>query len=154
MSPEGSTKENIDELTYEEIETIRGKQHKIPNEFSTCNYLNVNTEKYKDFIEYRIRCLLENGKIKNTPKNGVKSYFKIYPTDLAILNDSDFSSKSNDSIGNDLTGTKSNEGLVEALKYKLFDEFMQYVKSFIKEELNLVNKKMTQLIVTQKLQNL
>ena len=43
MLLEGSTKENIDELIYEAIETIRGKKHKIPNEFSICNYLNVNT---------------------------------------------------------------------------------------------------------------
>ena len=43
MSFEGSTKENIDELIYEAIETVRGKKHKIPNEFSICNYLNVNT---------------------------------------------------------------------------------------------------------------
>ena len=47
MSLEGSTKENIDELIYEEIETIRGKKHKIPNEFSICNCLNVNTEKIR-----------------------------------------------------------------------------------------------------------
>ena len=73
MSLEGSTKENIDELVYEAIETIRGKKHKIPNEFSIRNYLNVNTDKDKDFIEYRIRYLLENGKLKNKPKNGVNS---------------------------------------------------------------------------------
>ena len=42
---------------------------------------------------------------KNKPKNGVNSYFKIYSTDPAILNDSDFSNKSNENIGNDLTGT-------------------------------------------------
>ena len=34
MSLEGSIKENIDELISEPIETIRGKKHKIPNEFS------------------------------------------------------------------------------------------------------------------------
>ena len=39
MSLEGSIKDNIDELIYEAIETIRGKKHKIPNEFSVCNYL-------------------------------------------------------------------------------------------------------------------
>ena len=64
MSPEGSIKENIDELIYEAIETTRGKKHKIPNEFSICNYLNVNTDKDKDFIKYRIRYLPENGKLK------------------------------------------------------------------------------------------
>ena len=126
MSLEGSTKENIDELTYEAIETIRGKKHKIPNEFSICNYFNVITDKDKDFIEYRIRYLLENGKLKNKPKNGVNSYFKIYSTDPAILNDSDFSNKSNENIENDLNGIQSNEGLIEALKSKLLDEFMPY----------------------------
>ena len=39
MSLERSIKENIDELIYEAIEVIRGKKHKIPNEFSICNYL-------------------------------------------------------------------------------------------------------------------
>ena len=34
MPLEGSIKENIDELIYEATETIRGKKHKIPNEFS------------------------------------------------------------------------------------------------------------------------
>ena len=37
MSLEGSIKGNIDELMYEAIETIRGKKHKILNEFSICN---------------------------------------------------------------------------------------------------------------------
>ena len=60
MSLEGSIKEKIDELIYEEIETIKGKKHRIPNEFSICNYLNVNTDKDEDFIEYRIKYLLEN----------------------------------------------------------------------------------------------
>ena len=78
-------------------ETIRGKKHKIPNEFSICNYSNVNTE---------IIFLLENY--------------------------SDFSKKSNENIGNDLTGTQSNEDLIEALKSKLLDEFMPYIKVFIK----------------------
>ena len=141
MSLEGSTKENIDELIYEAIETIRGKKHKISNEFSICNYLNVNTDKDKDFIEYRIRYLLENGKLKNKPKNGVNSYFKIYSTDPAILSDSDFSNKSNENIGNDLTGTQSSE----ALKSKLLDEFMPYIKIFIKEELKF-NKQENDLV--------
>ena len=39
MSIEGSIKENIDELIYEAIKTIRGKKHKISNEFSIGNYL-------------------------------------------------------------------------------------------------------------------
>ena len=68
MSLEGSIKENIDELIYEAIKTIRGKRHKIPNEFSICNYLNVNTDKDKDFIKYRIRYLLENGRFKKSQK--------------------------------------------------------------------------------------
>ena len=87
MSLEGSIKENIGELIYEAIETISGKKHKIPNEFYICNYL----DKDKDFIQDRIRYLLENGKLKNEPKNGVNSYFKIHSTDHGILNDSDFS---------------------------------------------------------------
>ena len=97
-----SIKGNTDELIYEAIETIRGKNCKTPNEFSIYNYLNGNTDKDKDFIEYRIRYLLENGNLKNNPKNGVNSYFKIYSTDHAILNDSDFSNKSNENIRNDL----------------------------------------------------
>ena len=64
MSLEGSIKENIVELIYEAIETIRGKNHKIPDEFSNCNYLNVNIDKDKDFTEYLIRYLLENAKLK------------------------------------------------------------------------------------------
>ena len=68
MSLKGSIKENIDELIYEAIETIRGKKHKIPNEFSICSYLNVNSDKVKDFIEYGIRYLLENGKLKSNLK--------------------------------------------------------------------------------------
>ena len=116
MSLEGSMKGNIDELIYEAIETIRGKKHKILNEFSISNYLNVNTDKDKDFTEYRIRYLLEKGKSKNQDF-------------------SNKSAKSNDNIGNDITGTKSNEDLIEALKSKLLDEFMPYIQIFIKEEL-------------------
>ena len=71
MSLEGSIKQYIDELIHEAIETIRGKKHKIPNELSICTYLN------KDFIEDRIRYLLENGKLKNKPINGVNSYFRL-----------------------------------------------------------------------------
>ena len=55
-------KENIDELIYEV--TRRGKKHKIRNAFSIRNYLNANTDKDKDFIEDRIRYLLENRKLK------------------------------------------------------------------------------------------
>ena len=62
MSLEGSMKENIDELIYEV--TRRGKKHKIRNAFSIRNYLNANTDKDKDFIEDRIRYLLENRKLK------------------------------------------------------------------------------------------
>ena len=77
--------------------------------------------------------------MKNKPKNGISSYFKIYLTDPAILNDSDFSNKLNDNIRNDLTGTQSNEDLIEALKSKLLllDKIMPYIKTLIKEELEL-----------------
>ena len=115
--------------------------HKIPNEFSICNYLYINADKDNDFIECRIRYLLENGKLKNKPKNGFNSYFKIYSTDPAILNGSDFSNKSNENIGNNLTGTQSNEDLIEALKSKLLDEFMPYIKIFITEELKFSKQK-------------
>ena len=116
---------------------IEVKSTKILNEFSICNYLNVNTDKDKDFIEDCIWYLLENTKLKNKPKNGISSYFKIYLTDPAILNDSDFSNKLNDNIRNDLTGTQSNEDLIEALKSKLLDKIMPYIKTLIKEELEL-----------------
>ena len=46
-------------------------------------------------------------------------HFKIYSTDPAILNDSNFSNKSNDNIGNKITGAQSNKDLIEALKSKL-----------------------------------
>ena len=74
-------------------------------------------------------------------KNGFNSYFKIYSTDPAILNDSDFSNKSNENIGNNLTGTQSNVNLIEALKSKLLDEFMPYIKIFITEELKFSKQK-------------
>ena len=51
MLLKGLIKENIDELIYEAIETIRGKKYKIPNNISICNYLNVSTDKDKDSIE-------------------------------------------------------------------------------------------------------
>ena len=51
MLLKGLIKENIDELIYEAIETIRGKKYKIPNDISLCNYLNVSTDKDKDSIE-------------------------------------------------------------------------------------------------------
>ena len=40
-------------------------------------------------------------------------------------------------MGNDFTGTstQSNKDLIKALKSKLLDEFMPYIKMFIKEEL-------------------
>ena len=88
MSLEGLIKENINQLIYEATEIIRGKKHKVLNEFSICNYLNVNTDKDKDFTECCIRYLLENQKLKNKPNNRVNSYFKIYSIDPAILNDS------------------------------------------------------------------
>ena len=140
MSLERSIKENINELINETIEKTRVKKHKIPNEFSICNYLNANIDKNKDFIQYRIRYLLQKQKLKNKPKNRVNSYFKIYSTDPAILNDSNFSNKSNDKIGNDFTGTQSNEDLIGTLKSKLLDEFMPYIKILIKEELKFSKK--------------
>ena len=75
-------------------------------------------------------------KLKNKPKNRVNSYFKIYSTDPVVLNDSNFSNKSNENIGNHLTGTQSNEDFIEALKSKLLDEIIPYIKIFINEELN------------------
>ena len=52
-----------------------------------------------------------------------------------MINDSDFSNKSNENIGNDLTSTLSNNDPIEALKYKSLDEFMPYIRIFKKEEL-------------------
>ena len=46
---------------------------------------------------------------------------------------SDFSNKSNENIRNDVTGTESNQDLIEALKSKLLDEFMSYIKIDRKE---------------------
>ena len=46
---------------------------------------------------------------------------------------SDFSNKSNENIRNDVTSTESNQDLIEALKSKLLDEFMPYIKIDIKE---------------------
>ena len=46
---------------------------------------------------------------------------------------SDFSNKSNENIRNDVTGTESNQDLIEALKSKLLDEFISYIKIDIKE---------------------
>ena len=77
------------------------------------------------------RCLriIYNGKtstFKKQVENGVNSCFKIYSTEPSILNDPDFSNKLKEIIVNDL---------IEALKSKLLDEFMPYMKVFIKEEL-------------------
>ena len=46
---------------------------------------------------------------------------------------SDFSNKSNENIRNDVPDTESNQDLIEALKSKLLDEFMPYIKIDIKE---------------------
>ena len=54
---------------------------------------------------------------------------------------SDFSNKSNENIRNDVTGTESNQDLIEALKSKLLDEFMPYIKIFITEELKFSKQK-------------
>ena len=51
MSLEGYIKENIDKLISEAVDTIRGKKHKIRNEFFICSYLNANTDKDENFIE-------------------------------------------------------------------------------------------------------
>ena len=121
------------------METI-SKKHKIPNKFSICNYVNVNTDKDQDLIECLIRYLLENGKLK-TSQTELTPTLKIYLADPAILNDSDFSNKSNEKIGNHLAGTQSNEDLIEALKSKLSDEVLPYIKIFIKEELKFSKQK-------------
>ena len=76
-------------------------------------------------------------KWKSKPENGVNSYFKIFSTDPAILNNSNFSNKSSQNIRNDLTSTQSNDDVIEALKSKLLDEVMSYIKIFIKEELKI-----------------
>ena len=140
MSLKGSIKETIAELIYEAIEKKKktrkstkvkgGEKYKIPNEFSICNYLN--------YITLQVKIRIPLNAVSDTyskMENGVNSYFKTYLTDPAILNDSSFCSKSNENIGNDITGTKSNEDLIEALKSKLLDEFMPYIKIFIKQEL-------------------
>ena len=70
----------------------------------------------------------------------MNSYFQIYSTDPAILNYSNFSNKSNENIGNDLNGTQSSEDLIEALKSKLLDEIMPYIKILLKEELKFCKR--------------
>ena len=69
-----------------------------------------------------------NGKLKNKPNNGIKSYFKIYSTDPAILSDSDFTNKLNENIGNDITSTgkQTNEDLIEARR--VFVGAMKYFR--------------------------
>ena len=76
MPLEGSVKEKIGQLIYEAIDTLRRKKHKIPSDFSICNYLNTKTDKDEDLIEERMRYLLENAKLENEPKNEVYSNFK------------------------------------------------------------------------------
>ena len=70
----------------------------------------------------------------------MNSYFQIYSTDPAILNYSNFSNKSNENFGNDLNGTQSSEDLIEALKSKLLDEIMPYIKILLKEELKFCKR--------------
>ena len=70
-------KQDIDELIYKAIKTLRSKKHKIPKRLSVCNYLNANADKDQNFNEDRIRYMLKNANLKNKPKNGVNSYFKI-----------------------------------------------------------------------------
>ena len=93
LSVEVSIKDNIDELTYEATDTVRGKMHKIPNKFSISNYLNANTDRQKDVIQKRIRFILVNGKLESKSLNGINFYFKFYSTDPAVLNDSDLFNK-------------------------------------------------------------
>ena len=93
LSVEVSIKDNIDELTYEATDTVRGKMHKIPNKFSISNYLNANTDRQKDVIQKRIRYILVNGKLESKSLNGINFYFKFYSTDPAVLNDSDLFNK-------------------------------------------------------------
>ena len=45
----------------------------------------------------------------------------------------------------------SNKDLIEALKSKLLDEFMPYIKIFVKVELKFSKQENVQLTVTQKL---
>ena len=98
MSLEKYTKDRIDELIYDAIDTIRGKKHKIPDEISICSFLNTNTEKDNNIITKRIQFLLETSKLRNKPtKNGGNSYFRIYAKDPEALNLSNFSCTSIDS---------------------------------------------------------
>ena len=122
----------IDELSYQALDTIRSKKHKMPNEFSICDYLNANTDRDNDFIKNRIRYLLENWQSKKQVKNKINTYFKIYSTDRAILNDYGFSNKSNNHIKNGLTCTQSNKDLFEILKCKLVNKLKSQIKIFIK----------------------
>lgn len=75
-------------MIYESIDTVRGKKYETPKDFSICNFVNVNLDGYKDFIEHPITFLLK--RLKNESKNRINFYFKIYSTDPAILNASDF----------------------------------------------------------------
>ena len=49
-----------------------------------------------------------------------------------------------------MTGTQSNEDLIEALRSKMLDEFKPYIKIFVKEELKF-SKQENDLVVIQKL---
>ena len=62
-------------------------------------------------------------------KKRLNSQFKIYSTDTANLNDSNFANKLNDEIlKNDLSCTQSNKDLIKALKSKLEDELMPHMR--------------------------
>ena len=98
MSLEEYTKDRIDELIYDAIDTIRCKKHKIPDENSICCLLNANTENDKNIIFNRIKFLIENRKLRNKPSNGVNSYIRVYALDPESFNLSSISSKSFDSI--------------------------------------------------------
>ena len=104
----------------------------MPNEFSICDYLNANTDRDNNFIKNRMRYLLENGKSEKQVKNKINTYFKIYSTDPAILNDYGFSNKLNNHIKNGLTCTQSNKDLFEILKCKLVNKLKSQIKIFIK----------------------
>ena len=71
MSIDKLIKESTDGLIFEAISTIRGENCKILNEFSICNYPNRNTDRDKGFVETRIKCRLENEKLKDKSQNEI-----------------------------------------------------------------------------------
>lgn len=140
MSLEESIKENIDDFLYDAIDTIRGKNHKIPNEDSICKFLNAKKEQDIKFIQNRINILLTNGKLRNKPKNGTNSYFRNYSTNPEILNMSSFSSKSTESVTElEKTYTQPTNDFIKNLKNKIFNELMPDLKLVIREVISASN---------------